>query len=285
MPGSLVIEYSFAGERRGPVLLETVFSHPFFTPVAAGGMAGQRKRHHWLFAGRALEDFGLTSFWRAAETGSVHYVEPESWAERDYLLHIAQWARKRRFPDDLLSPFEVAHHEVGATFLKEPFALRATVLDEYARWSASYKRWNFELYGAVKLAVRDRGRLPWDRALRHIEPSHAKSGGFSYGPPFLNIYELGESSEVQEGQPHTSLTIYSGSFVWLAQAKDLGGLVGPDEADENLAGLVSLARSLAEDSGERLDSILVRFDGSIFRDEQDRLRRAFAGLAEVHDGW
>lgn len=285
MPGGLWVEYIFTGERRGPALFKTAFSHPFFTPVAAGGIAGQRKRQHWFFAGRVLEDFGLTNFLEAHETGSVHYADLESPAERDYLLHIAQRARNRSFPKDLLSPFEVAYQEVGATFLKEPFALRPTVLDEYGRWSASYKRWNFKLYGTVKLAVRDRGDLPWDRALRRIVPSDAKLGGPSQGLPFLNIYELGKSSEAQEMPPHTSLTIFSGTFVWLAQAGTLGGLVGPDEADENLAGLVSLARSLAEDSGERLDSILVRFDGSIFRKEQDRLCRAFAGLAEVHDGW
>jgi hypothetical protein len=125
----------------------------------------------------------------------------------------------------------------------------------------------------VDVAVTTPGEAPWNRCYQTVTAD---------SPPrseALFVYLV-----LQPRPGGTELLVYAHNFVWLAGVRALDGRIGADEADRNLLQLSEFVRSF-KDFGLPVRSIEAHVDGNPFRAEIRRIRDAFSGVCEVHEGW
>lgn len=253
--------------------LESVFVSDYFSPTAIGGIEAHQTGDQWFLGGYALEDFASRFLKTCAPVPkSITYASTKSDEDREYLNFMADKIENLTNPIGDLSPFEHRDPLADVTFISAK-NLDISVLNDVEKWISRFPRSVIYLYGVFTVAVQEPSHLPWDRAFRFLFPKDY--GIQAIGAPFLFI-RIGKSPFLKNT---IELMLYSESNIWLSEAKALNGLVGKNEAEQNLANLASLSRLIAKN--ETVRNIELRVDGASFIQEKKRFKYYLADILTI----
>jgi hypothetical protein len=286
MGNYLSLHFDFTGIDATRRVIEPLFESSFFEPVAVGGIARRDERPCWFLGGYALEDF-VCRFLdkegdppRAGEivlsTKSItgerdHYGDGAASATRSYLSALAERITLGGISYQDLSPFERKDQTTCVTYLQQ-VRLDTSVLEETQKWLQANPFGVLYVYGSLRVAVKRKDMLPWQRAFRFYYPSHISKDDAPTPLLLFRVRRLPHSSHI------VSANLYTQSVIWLpGQTTDLNGMVGQQEADQNLAELVRLAQAIDRSAGLR-PSARLDFEGKTYNKELSRLALAFSSL-------
>jgi hypothetical protein len=265
----LSVALRFRGGGRALALLEPFFSSSFFTPVAIGGVASSEDGPRWLIGGYVVEPFltHLISVDRQ-RTPAVEILEEPRIQNHEYLVSMARRVRDRTIPSSTFSPHELRDPATGVTFLPS-IRLSASALEGTQEWLSRFPYAIVYVYGSVNIAVRQRDHHPWNMAFRFPISENPTTVGTS--APFLYVWGTTRSLSPDT----TDVQLYGQSRIWLRGALEFEGLVGEQEADQNLANLAALAGSIIEAGEDTLVAGEIRVKGRLYRRELDRISAVF----------
>ena len=273
----VAVDFQFENITSVAELLAPLFSSPFFTPIAMGGIEGHQQGDHWLIAGFALEYF--VSFFRsrgARQAISIDVASTPNSIEQQYLASIANAITQQVDLSYQLSPFEIEAPETGVTFISAA-NLGTAALDSIDQWLGQYPRGVIYLYGTVQIAVQSLHGIDWSQAFRFLYTPDDQVPVL--GAPFLFL-RVGASPFTAN---KTEVGLYSASTIWLESSQALDGRVGQREADTNLVQLAALARLIAQNGASRPLDVELNVEGSLFHKERERIESAFAGVLQSSD--
>jgi hypothetical protein len=282
----LSLHFDFTGIDATRRVVEPLFESSFFEPVAVGGIAQRDSRPSWFLAGYALEDFasrfldkeGDSSLARVITLGrdsktisGSHKEEESSSALQSYLSTVAERLTVGQISYKDLGPFEKRDQISCVTYLQD-VRLEPSVLEETQDWLQANPFGVLYVYGSLRIAVKRKDLLPWQRAFRFYYPSHISKDDAPTPLLLFRVRKLPHSSHI------VSANLYTQSVIWLSdQTTDLNGMVGQQEADQNLAELVGLAQAIDRSAGLR-PSTRLDFEGEIYNKGLNRLALAFSSL-------
>jgi len=256
-----------------PALTRALLDGEFFRTTGVGAMTGHPGGGlDWFLGGYTLETF-VDHYLRRGMEGPKSIETCPAAPGAAYRARIAA-ALRARFFRDALADCERADPSAETTFVDAAATLNEDDLAPLGPWLGQHADAAVSIHGTVSLAVDPVGGEPWSRAFRELVPKADADLLKLVGIPFLKV----GVSPNPFSPGHCTLTLFTESRVWLRAGGALAGRVGPAQADENLRLLATFTRMLREVSGAR--SAELSIEGSAFRDEADRLRAAFAGIAD-----
>jgi hypothetical protein len=253
-------------------VIEPLFEHEHVAPAA---LAGLSEPDDVFLAGWALEHF-LTQFFSKRIGRKLRHVELAPSSEGDelrYLSKLVERARRHEVTSWTLSPFEHVDEEAGVTWLEAP-PLSHGALPRFDAWQARRQKTFIHLVVSFGIATRDLHQRPWKRALRELWPDEYRD--LSLGHPLLFVTAQNNPFNAKQ----TWVRMQSESQIWLREAQALNGLIGAAEADENLARVATVFRTLLASAGASVVEPQVHVNGSRYRAEAERFESAFRSIAE-----
>ncbi len=265
-----------------PALLATRH-HNFFRPVTLTGISpgtdskGGRGTD-WFLSG--CTDNGHV-FWHSEERLSVKVATTPCALKADYL---ARMADALLHPEQEIppSPFERFDEDLLVSFLDDR-PLERCAFEECMKWTQERKYAFLELRGSVNLS--DSLSVPsmWDHSFEFA--GRATDGTIVSGGPFVEC-KVSTPDERQD-RAHLSVdTIFS--TIWLKHPEEvrsahtLGGRATPELADELLARLVDLCRTIAASSVDKITYSSLCVGDTFRRYDGGRICQAFReGLREL----
>jgi hypothetical protein len=272
MADYISIHLEFEGAGNAVDLLSPTLSSSFFKPVSLGGLQSLKGKDYWFLSGYALENF--LSFFLDKEPNepvSIELAVENDSEECQYINFLKEQICKQIPPFERLSPFEKKDPIAKVTFLDQ-IALDISTLKQCQQWYRRYPKGVLYLYGTINLAVKSTNEFTWKKSFRYLHLPSA--GNKSIGTPFLYIRAATDSISPVS----THIMVHSNSHIWLKEGRALGGRVGQQEADENLAGLVSLVKLMIDSDIAQLQYADLGLEGSIFEHERDRISSAFSNI-------
>lgn len=273
----LALDFTYGSAVSPARLLAPLFTAPWFTPIALGGIATAGSRgDHWFLAGYALEDFVALFTRRGFRPVLSTDVGAVTTAEHAYLATVATAIMHQTRPTEHYSPYEMALPNKGATFVPT-VRLDMTALAGLERWVARFPRQSLHLYGTVTLATDSAVENEWPHAFRMLyRPEDMMP---VIGAPIVQAWIVTHPAPGNQ----LGLTLYSASSAWLTAGQAFQGYVGAGAAERNLAQLVTLAHHIAMANRTDLHATELSIEGGRFQQERHRIETAFARLIESGD--
>lgn len=265
----MYLHFEFEGVSNPIGILEPLFFSQLFKPVAVGGIAPPMKHKrgdHWFLSGYGLEHF-VNSIHRKPvhQPGTIKMIAEAGSEEHDYLLTVSKYIRQAIDLKDQLSPFEQFDAISGVTYLNSGQRIGSKVLEEMHQWIDIHSRGTFHLYGAMDIIIRHEYKPPWKQVFRF---SHETQGKLPSRPTPLLTLEI-QRSPIQFDR--TLVAVSTDATIWLQGAQALNGLIGRQEADENLARFSSLAHVIFNSINVK-PTVELHLEGLAFHNEADRIR-------------
>ena len=188
-----------------------------------------------------------------------------------YMARISAWIGQGYRPAKELSPHEDIDSTVGVTFLNSP-EISASSVDEYNKWAQHREDISVDVYGTFAVTVDNPGDRNWDSAFRFLFDGDYPR----LGTAFVMVRML-TTLRRQKPKAAATVTLFSGSQIWLRDSISLNGRVGNAAAEANLAKLVGVASLFISPQSQPHETAL-SVDGKTFNRGLDRLERAFAHL-------